>query len=83
MRALRLLRTATAGAALSLIALAAMAADYPAPKEGDWTIKDFTFHTGDVLPELRLHYTTIGDPKGEPVVVLHGTTGSAASMLTP
>ncbi len=50
MRALRLLRTATAGAALSLIALAAIAADYPAPKEGDWTIKDFTFHTGDVLP---------------------------------
>ncbi len=83
MRVSRLLRTATAGAALSLIALAAMAADYPAPKEGDWTIKDFPFHTGDVLPDLRLHYTTIGDPKGEPVVVLHGTTGSAASMLTP
>ncbi|AWB24024.1 hypothetical protein DA075_26670 [Methylobacterium currus] len=83
MRVLKLLRTATAGAALSFIALAAIAADYPAPKAGDWTIKDFKFHTGEVLPELRLHYTTVGDPKGEPVVVLHGTTGSAASMLTP
>ncbi len=83
MRVMTLLRTAAAGAALSLIALAAVAADYPAPREGDWTVKDFKFHTGDVLPELRLHYTTVGDPKGEPVVVLHGTTGSAASMLTP
>ncbi|MGX7706240.1 alpha/beta fold hydrolase [Methylobacterium sp. Gmos1] len=83
MGALGVLRTATAAAALSLVALAALAADYPAPREGDWTIKDFTFHTGEVLPELRLHYTTVGDPKGEPVVVLHGTTGSAASMLTP
>ena len=83
MRFLDLLRTATAGAALSLIAFAAHAAEYPAPRDGDWTIKDFPFHTGQVLPELRLHYVTIGDPKGEPVVVLHGSTGSAASMLTP
>ena len=35
------------------------------------------------MPELRLHYTTVGEPSGEPVLVLHGTTGSAASMLTP
>jgi homoserine O-acetyltransferase len=35
------------------------------------------------MPELRLHYTTIGDPSGQPVLVLHGTTGSGASMLTP
>jgi homoserine O-acetyltransferase/O-succinyltransferase len=36
-----------------------------------------------VLPELRLHYRTVGAPTGEPVLVLHGTTGSGASMLTP
>ena len=36
-----------------------------------------------MLPELRLHYTTVGAPTGEPVLILHGTTGSAASMLTP
>jgi homoserine O-acetyltransferase len=83
MRIGHLARTAIAGAALSLIALAAVAAEYPAPRRGDWTIKDFRFHTGETLPELRLHYATVGDPKGEPVVVLHGTTGSADSMLTP
>jgi homoserine O-acetyltransferase len=43
---------------LSLIALAAGAADYPAPNTGDWVARDFRFHTGEVLPELRLHYTT-------------------------
>ncbi len=82
MRALALLRLALAGPVLLLMALAAMAAEYPAPQHGDWTVKDFQFHTGEVLPELRLHYVTIGDPKGEPVVVLHGSTGSTASMLT-
>jgi homoserine O-acetyltransferase/O-succinyltransferase len=62
---------------------AAMAADYPAPKQGEWTARDFKFHTGEVLPEVKLHYTTIGEPSGTPVVVLHGTTGSAAAMLGP
>jgi homoserine O-acetyltransferase len=68
---------------LTLVALSAMAADYPTPKDSDWIAKDFRFHTGEVMPELHLHYTTVGDPSGEPVMVLHGTTGSAASMLTP
>jgi homoserine O-acetyltransferase len=74
---------ATLSALFALISFAAMAADYPAPKQGEWTLKDFKFHTGEVLPELRLHYTTLGDPAGQPVLVLHGTGGSAASMLTP
>jgi homoserine O-acetyltransferase len=76
-----LLRAAFA-AVLSLIALAAMAADYPAPKQGDWTAKDFRFHTGDVMAELRLHYTTVGAPAGEPVLLLHGTGGSGSNFLT-
>ena len=58
------------------------AADYPAPKEGSWVLRDLRFHTGQTLPEPRLHYTTVGDPAGEPVVVLHGTTGSGTGMLT-
>ena len=58
-----------------------LAADYPAPKEGSWVVRDFRFHTGEVLPELRLHYTTVGAPTGEPVLILHGTTGSGAGML--
>lgn len=60
----------------------AAAAAFPAPHEADWIVRDFRFHTGQVLPELRLHYTTIGDPKGEPVLVLHGTGGSGSSMLS-
>ncbi len=63
-------------------AAAAQAADYPAPKEGDWTARNFRFHTGEVFPEVRLHYRTIGNPGGEPVLVLHGTSGSSANMLT-
>src|SRR5215211_9207292 len=74
---------AAAIVALALFAYAAAAADDPAPKEGDWIARDFRFHTGEVMPEVRLHYTTIGEPSGEPVLILHGTTGSGASMLTP
>jgi homoserine O-acetyltransferase len=59
------------------------AADYPAPAEGDWEVHDFHFHTGEVLPELRLHYTTVGSPTGEPVLILHGSTGAGRNMLTP
>ncbi len=62
-------------------ALPAFAAGYPAPKEGDWVARDFRFHTGEVFAELKLHYRTIGAPTGEPVLVLHGTAGSGASML--
>ena len=69
--------------AAALVALGATAADYPAPQEGSWVVRDFRFHTGEVLPELRLHYTTVGAPTGEPVLVLHGTTGSGAGLLTP
>jgi homoserine O-acetyltransferase len=69
--------------AFALISFAANAADYPAPKQGTWTARDFKFHTGEVMPELKLAYTTIGEPTGTPVLVLHGTGGAAANMLTP
>src|SRR5215475_5208065 len=68
--------------AFVLTSALASAADYPAPKEIDWVARDFRFHTGEVIPELRLHYRTIGNPSGEPVLILHGTGGSGASMLT-
>jgi homoserine O-acetyltransferase len=67
---------------LAMTCFAALAADYPAPKQGDFIARDFKFHTGEVMPELRLHYTTVGEPTGQPVLVLHGSGGSAASMLT-
>ena len=69
--------------ALVLLSIATAAADYLAPKQGEWIARDFKFHTGEVMSELKLHYTTIGDPAGIPVVVLHGTGGSAGSILTP
>ena len=74
---------AALAAILLSIAMPAMAADYPAPKQGDWIAKDFKLHTGETMPELKLHYTTVGEPSGQPVLVLHGTGGSGASMLSP
>lgn len=55
----------------------------PAPKAGSWVAKDFRFHSGEVLPELKLAYLTIGAPTGEPVLILHGTAGQASNFLTP
>jgi homoserine O-acetyltransferase/O-succinyltransferase len=83
MNPVKIASRAVLGLAFVVVALAAFAADYPAPKEGSWVVRDFKFHTGEVLPELRLAYTTVGAPTGEPVLVLHGTTGSAGTMLTP
>jgi homoserine O-acetyltransferase len=64
------------------------AADYPPPVEGDFVIKDFRFNSGETLPELRIHYRTIGDPhRGmngrvtNAVLMLHGTTGSGANFV--
>ena len=71
------------GLLVTAAAFATLAADYPAPKEGSWVVRDFRFHTGEVLPELRLNYTTVGDPSGEPVLILHGTTGSGIGMVNP
>src|ERR1044071_9366045 len=64
--------------------------NYPAPVEGDYTIKDFKFRSGETLPELKLHYTTIGtlakDNSGvtrNAVLVMHGTGGTGAQFLSP
>jgi len=67
----------------AMTSFAALAADYPAPKHGDWIARNFKFHSGETMPELKLHYATIGDPAGQPVLVLHGSGGSIASMLMP
>lgn len=58
-------------------------AAYPAPKTGTWIARDFKFASGETMAELRLGYTTIGDSAGLPVIVLHGTGGSAKGLLTP
>lgn len=57
------------------------AATYPAAVEGDWTVRDFHFQSGETLAEVRLHYTTVGASTGQPVVILHGSNGSGAGFL--
>jgi len=79
------MRKATLAVAASTVVLlsnAGVAGDYPTPKEGDWIARDFKFHTGDVMPEVLLHYRTVGEPSGQPVLLLHGTSGSGAGLLT-
>src|SRR6184192_1746665 len=70
------------------VARFASAADYPAPTDGDFTIRDFKFTSGETLPELRLHYRTLGkqqkDTDGKTtnaVLIMHGTTGSGAQFI--
>lgn len=53
----------------------------PAYQEGDYTVRDFKFHTGEVMAALKVHYTTLGNPENE--AVLHGTAGSGTGMLNP
>ena len=69
---------------------AAWAADYPPPTEGDYTIRDFKFGSGETLPELKIHYRTLGkidkDAHGKvrnAVLIMHGTTGSGAQFIRP
>lgn len=68
---------------LAQLAVIAHAADYPAPTEASAVLKNFRFSTGEVMPEVRINYVTVGEPSGEPVLVLHGTTGSGRGMLNP
>jgi homoserine O-acetyltransferase/O-succinyltransferase len=65
------------------LAFGVAAADFAAPKEASAVIKNFRFNTGEVMPELRINYVTVGEPSGEPVLILHGTTGSGRGMLSP
>ena len=73
-----------------LIGAELSAAPYPPPVEGDFILKDFKFKSGETLPELRIHYHTIGAPRKDPsgvvrnaVLALHGTTGSGNSLIVP
>jgi homoserine O-acetyltransferase len=73
-----------------LTASFAFAANYPTPTEGDYTVRDFKFALGQTLPELRLHYRTLGKPEKDAqgkttnaVLIMHGTTGSGAQFIRP
>jgi len=65
-------------------------AKWPGTTEGDFVVKDFKFRSGETLPELRLHYTTLGKPVRNAdgrvtnaVLILHGTGGSGNQFLQP
>jgi len=65
-------------------------AQYAAPEEGDFIIRNFRFTSGEILPELRMHYRTLGKPERDAqgvvrnaVLIMHGTGGSGASFLNP
>jgi homoserine O-acetyltransferase/O-succinyltransferase len=68
----------------------ASATEYPTPTESNFTIRDFKFQSGETLPELHLHYRTLGtsqkDAQGKTtnaVLIMHGTTGSGAQFIRP
>lgn len=52
----------------------------PNAQQKVYTLRDFRFNDGQVLPELRMNVTTGGNPQGEPVLLLHGTTGNGLAF---
>jgi homoserine O-acetyltransferase len=63
---------------------------YPPPTEATFVARDFAFASGERLPELRLHYRTIGEPRRDAngvvsnaVLILHGTGGNGGQFLRP
>src|SRR5436853_2802749 len=75
---------------LILSSSSALAADYPPPVESDYTVRDFKFASGENLPELRIHYRTLGKPEKDAegkttnaILIMHGTTGSGAQFIRP
>jgi homoserine O-acetyltransferase len=79
-----------AASVLALHALAPAAAQSGGGAQGDFLMRDFRLADGEVLPELRIHYTTLGRPRRDgggvvrnAVLILHGTTGSGRGFLAP
>ena len=81
-------RTALALLTFLLAGLPVLAAASSEPVSGDFALRDFRFATGETLPEVRIHYRTIGAPRRDgkgmvrnAVLLLHGTTGSGRAFL--
>src|SRR5476651_2605887 len=82
------MRSASVLTLLVLLSTPFQAATYPTPAEHDFLVRDFHFASGETLPEVRIHYVTIGTPardeKGavrNAVLILHGTGGSSQQFL--
>lgn len=82
-------RPASGARAPALAPAATPAASYPGQREGDLVLNDFAFSSGERL-RVRLHHVTLGEPRRDArgrvanaVLLLHGTTGTSASWLSP
>jgi len=67
----------------------AQPAAFPTPVDGDFVARDYAFTSGERLPEVKIHYRTVGTPRKDPdgvvrngVLILHGTGGSGAGFLS-
>ena len=74
---------------LCVSVFAALQPAAPAVTEGDFLIRDFRFTSGETLPELRMHYRTLGTPRKDAsgvvrnaVLILHGTGGTGAQFTS-
>jgi homoserine O-acetyltransferase len=73
-----------------VLMLAAVSSAAAQRTEGDYTIRNFAFASGERMPELRIHYVTLGAPRRDAsgvtrnaVLMLHGTTGSGTGLVNP
>src|SRR5262245_10942617 len=70
------------------VAKAAEESKYPQPLESDLVVKNFKVGSGQILPEIRIHYRTLGQPKRDTqgmvrnaVLILHGTGGQGGNFI--
>ncbi len=75
---------------IGFLARRSLMGETPEPVSGDFSIRDFRFQSGETLPDLSIHYRTIGKPRRDvsgavrnAVLILHGTTGSGNGFLSP
>ncbi len=73
----------------AVTASGAFAQSFPAAVEGDFVARNYRFESGETLPEVKLHYRTVGTPRKDAggvvrngVLILHGTGGSGRGFLT-
>ncbi len=87
---MRILRACALSIVFFSIAAFAQHEATPSPSEGEYTLHNFHFQSGETLPEVRMHYYTFGKPVKDAegktrnaVLILHGTTGSGRQFLNP
>ena len=74
---------------VALLLCAVVSAQEVKPRESDFSLRDFRFQNGVVLKNLRMHYTTLGEPTRDAagtvrnaVLILHGTGGAGSAFLS-